>query len=172
MAQTNRSENVAESNVNNSLLRELPKVSIIIVNYNGFRWLKQCIQSIVDTNYPALEMIIVDNGSTDQSLDYLKNHWRRYIRLIELKENLGFAEGCNTGIREANGDIIALLNNDIEVDRDWIKTAVQALLTDESVGAVQSKMMRYDDRKKIDCAGFSVDRVGLCIPFGFGEQDR
>jgi GT2 family glycosyltransferase len=64
------------------------------------------------------------------------------------------------------------LNNDIEVDGNWLKAAIETLLADKQIGAVQSKMMRYDDRKKIDCAGLSVDRFGLCVQIGFGEEDH
>jgi GT2 family glycosyltransferase len=148
-----------------------PFASIVIINYNGYKWLKLCIPSLIKTEYPEFEIIIVDNGSTDQSIEYLRNNWQHRIKIIELRENLGFPEGCNIGIREAKGDIIALLNNDMEVHKDWLRAAVEALLADEKVGAVQSKMMQHDDKEKIYCAGFSTDKFGLCLPIGYGEID-
>ena len=149
----------------------LPLVSIIIPNYNGYKWLKLCIPSLMKTNYSEYEIIIVDNGSTDQSIEYLKNNWQHCIKIIELRENLGFAEGCNIGIREAKGDIIALLNNDMEVDKDWLRAAVEALLSDERVGAVQSKIMQHGNKETIYCAGLSIDKFGICLPIGSGEID-
>src|SRR5215213_1411108 len=148
-----------------------PRASIVILNYNGYKWLKLYIPSWIKTNYSEFEIIIVDNGSTDQSIEYLRNNWQHCIKIIELRENLGFAEGCNIGIREAKGDIIALLNNDMEVDKDWLRAAVEALLSDERVGAVQSKIMQYDNKEKIYCAGLSIDKFGLIVPIGLGEID-
>jgi GT2 family glycosyltransferase len=148
-----------------------PCASIVIVNYNGYKWLKLCIPSLLKTDYSEFEIIIVDNGSTDQSIEYLRNNWQHRIKIIELRENLGFAEGCNIGIREAKGDIIALLNNDMEVHKDWLRAAVEALLSDEKVGAVQSKIMQHGNKEKIYCAGLSIDKFGLCLPIGSGEID-
>jgi GT2 family glycosyltransferase len=147
-------------------------VSIVIVNYNGHRWLKLCIPSLIKTEYSEFEIIIVDNGSTDQSVEYLKNIWQSYIKIILLRENLGFAEGCNIGIRQAKGDIIALLNNDMEVDKNWLKAAAQALLSNRTAAAVQSKIMQHDDKEKIYCAGLAVDKFGLCLSVGSGETDH
>jgi GT2 family glycosyltransferase len=149
-----------------------PFVSIVIVNYNGYKWLKLCIPSLIKTEYSEFEIIIVDNGSTDQSVEYVKNNWQSNIKIISLIENLGFAEGCNIGIRQAKGDIIALLNNDMEVDKNWLKAAVQALLSNRTAGAVQSKIMQHDDKEKIYCAGLSVDKFGLCLSIGSGEIDQ
>jgi GT2 family glycosyltransferase len=150
---------------------DYPSASIVIVNYNGYQWLRLFLPFLIRTDYPKFEIIVVDNGSTDQSLEYLRTNWQQYVRVIKLKENLGFAEGCNIGITEANGDIIALLNNDIEVETNWLMAATQTLLSDQRAGAVQSKMMQYEDRKKIDCAGLSVDSFGLSIQIGHDETD-
>ena len=148
-----------------------PLASIVILNYNGYKWLKLCIPSLIKTNYSEFEIIIVDNGSTDQSVEYLRKNWQHCIKIIELGENLGFAEGNNIGIREAKGDIIALLNNDMEVDKDWLRVAVEALQSDERVGAVQPKIMQHDNKETIYCAGLSIDKFGLCTQIGFGEKD-
>jgi GT2 family glycosyltransferase len=151
--------------------QNFPKVSIVIVNYNGYYWLRLVLPSIMKTNYPDFEIILVDNGSTDQSIEYLRNYWHHLIRIIELKDNLGFAEGSNVGIREANGEIIAFLNNDIEVDNDWLKAAVKKLNSDKRAGAVQSKIMKYSRRTKIYCVGVSVDKFGIHAAIGSDEID-
>lgn len=151
---------------------KFPFASIVIVNYNGHKWLKLCIPSLIKTEYSEFEIIIVDNGSTDESIEYLKNSWESYIKIVQLRENSGFAEGCNIGIRQAKGDIIALINNDMEVDKDWLKAAVQALLSNRTVAAVQPKIMQHEDKEKIYCAGLSVDKFGLCLSIGSGETDH
>jgi GT2 family glycosyltransferase len=151
---------------------EFPFVSVIILNYNGYQCLKVCLPSLVKTDYPKFEIIVVDNGSTDQSVDYLRNNWQHCIRIIELHENLGFAEGNNIGILNANGEIIAILNNDIEVEGNWLRSAVGALLSDRKVAAVQSKIMQYAERDKIDCVGLSFDKFGLVVNVGRDEKDH
>jgi GT2 family glycosyltransferase len=151
--------------------KSLPNVSIIIINRNGHHWLRSFFPSIMNTNYPKFEIIVVDNGSTDQSISYLRNYPDNKVHVIELKDNLGFARAANVGIRDANGEIIAFLNNDIEVDENWLMAAVEKLLSEERVGAVQSKMMQYDRRNKIDCVGVSVDKFGIDVPIGYDEVD-
>jgi GT2 family glycosyltransferase len=149
-----------------------PSASIVVLNYNGHQWLKICLPSLMKTDYPKFEIIVVDNGSTDQSIDYLRNNWQHCIRIIQLHQNLGFAEGNNVGIRNANGEIIALLNNDIEVDMNWLRSAVEALMSDTNVAAVQSKIMQYAERDKINCAGLAFDRFALTVAVGRNEIDR
>jgi GT2 family glycosyltransferase len=148
-----------------------PSVSIVVLNYNGYGLLRICLPSLAKTDYPKYEIIVVDNGSTDESVNYLRNNWNHCIRIIELKKNLGFAQGNNIGIRNANGEIIALLNNDMEVDMKWLRSAVEALMSDEKAAAVQSKIMQHADRDKIDCAGLSFDRFGLVVNVGLHEED-
>jgi GT2 family glycosyltransferase len=149
----------------------LPRVSIVTVNYNGHQWLRLFLPSISMTKYPDYEIIIVDNGSTDQSISYIEDHWKNSVRLIKLKRNFGFAEACNMGVREANGQIIVFLNNDVEVDQYWLKYGVEKLLSNTRAGAVQSKMMQHNRRNMIDCIGLSVDRFGIHLAIGHDELD-
>jgi GT2 family glycosyltransferase len=99
---------------------------------------------LVETDYPKFEIIVVDNGSSDHSIDYLRYIWEHRIRIIELPENLGFAEGNNIGIQNSY-DVIALLNNDIEVEQNWLRRGVESLMSDKNVAAVQPKIMQYVD---------------------------
>jgi GT2 family glycosyltransferase len=148
-----------------------PTVSIVIVNRNGYKWLKSFFPSIINTNYPKFEIIVVDNGSTDQSIEYLGSYQDNLVRVISFKDNLGFAEASNAGIKEANGEIIGFLNNDIQVDENWLMAAVEKLLSQHKAGAVQSKMMQYHQENKIDCIGLSVDKFGIHVPIGYDEVD-
>ncbi|MCG2737608.1 MAG: glycosyltransferase family 2 protein, partial [Candidatus Methanoperedenaceae archaeon] len=91
-----------------------PPVSVIIVNFNGKHYLKNCLSSLSAQSYPAIEVIFVDNGSGDGSVEYVRKEFPS-VRIIESKKNLGFAKGNNLGIREARGELIATLNNDTEV---------------------------------------------------------
>jgi len=150
-----------------------PLVSIILVNYNGLKWLQLCLHSLLDTDYPEFEILVVDNASTDGSVDYLeRNYYSDRIRMIKLDENLGFCEGCNIGFRESRGEIIALLNTDVEVDNKWLRSAVEKLQSSDNVGSVQCKMMLYANKRIIDCTGLSVDRHGLVAKIGEGEIDH
>src|SRR5512144_1055727 len=87
-------------------------VSVVVVNWNGIECLPECIDSLEGQSYRHLELLIVDNGSTDGSLPWLKGRCAGTWRLIELPVNRGFAGGVNAGIREAHGEFVALLNND------------------------------------------------------------
>jgi GT2 family glycosyltransferase len=153
-------------------LNGTPFTSIIIINYNGYRWLEKFMPYLLKTNYPSFEIIVVENGSTDKSLELLRSFNQNIIRIIEFKENLGFAEGCNKGIRVSRGEILAFLNNDVQVDRNWLRAAVDVLVSDNTVGAVQSRMMRFYDKEKIDCIGLSIDKYGIVFPIGQNEKDE
>ena len=150
--------------------QSMPLVSVIIVNYNGYKWLKLFIEHLLRTNYPNFEIIVVDNASRDQSVAFLKNEFKQ-IRVIELADNTGFAEGTNKGAEVANGEILAFLNNDIEVTSNWLSQAVTKLISSDNAGAVQCKMMRYYDRKRIEAIGMIVDRYGILRNIGYDEYD-
>ena len=91
---------------------QLPKVSIIIINYNGKHHLESCLESLLKINYDNIEIIVVDNNSTDDSVSFISTNFPDLI-LIKLNENKGFAEPNNLGAKIAKGDFLLLLNNDI-----------------------------------------------------------
>lgn len=98
-----------------NLLPKYPLISIVIINFNGYKHLQDLLWSLIQQTYCHLEIIIVDNRSTDNSCHWLKLHYPQ-IKLLELEKNVGFAAGVNIGIREAKGDYILVLNNDIILD--------------------------------------------------------
>lgn len=124
-----------------------PTVSIITVNYNGERFLKRLFNSISNLNYPPekIQAIMVDNGSTDNSCEVV-SHRFPWVNIIKLKKNTGYAGGNNKGIKSASGELIALINNDCSVDKNWLLSMVD-ILTDSSnysnAGAVSSKVLYY-----------------------------
>ncbi len=143
--------------MNNSL----PLVSVIIVNFNGKQYLKNCLSTLSAQSYPAIEVIFVDNGSSDGSAEYVRKEFPP-IRTIESKKNLGFAKGNNLGIKEARGDLIATLNNDTEVTPGWLEELVKAMNLGEKVGMCASKMLFMKDHGMINSTGISLARSGVC----------
>lgn len=119
----------------------LPFVSIITVNFNGKHFLDECFSSIFSIDYSKerYEVIMVDNTSTDGSVDFVRRNYPEVI-LIESSRNLGFAGGNNLGIRKSKGEYIALINNDAQVDGDWLKELVLVADKFPEIGAITSKV--------------------------------
>lgn len=151
----------------------LPFVSIIIVNFNGLKYLRECLDSVESLNYPRerFEVILVDNASTDGSVGFLKDNFPR-VKTVSNSKNLGFAGGNNTGIRESRGEFVVLLNNDTVVDRDWLVEFVNVALHDDRVGIATSKIMFKNRPNVINNAGSRVLPNGWGSDRGFGEEDH
>jgi GT2 family glycosyltransferase/glycosyltransferase involved in cell wall biosynthesis len=114
-----------------------PRVSVVILCYNNLALSKRCIDSILSvSDYPALEVVIVDNASTDGSADYLRELGREHpeIKLVLNDKNLGYAAGNNAGLEVATGDYIVLLNNDTEVTPGWVRTLLRHFRRDPQIG--------------------------------------
>jgi GT2 family glycosyltransferase len=117
----------------------LPPVSIIVLNFNGRDMLKGCLDSILAEDYPAFEVILVDNASIDGSVDFVKERYAT-VRLLTNASNLGFAEGNNKGVEEAAHDLVILVNNDVVVEPGWLKGLVGAMAEPEV--AMASSLVR------------------------------
>lgn len=154
------------------LIVEYPKVAIIILNWNNKDDTINCLQSLEKLDYPNYNVIVVDNGSTDGSQDAVKKQFPE-VKLIELDKNYGFAKGNNIGIREAFKDkevkYIFALNNDTVVHPDCLREMVRVAESDERIGMVQPKVMRFD-KKTIDTTGHII-RFGMVVDRGQGEPD-
>lgn len=140
-------------------MKEKPKVSIIVLNWNGKEDTIECIDSLVQITYPNYEIILVDNASTDGSAQYFRDHYEE-IKIIENRENLGFAEGNNVGIREAlkqKANYILLLNNDTIVDPSFLEDLIEVGESDDSIGILSPIIYYYDDRNKIQYCGEKVN---------------
>ena len=149
---------------------EYPFVSIIIVNLNGGELIRNCLYSVFQTKYPKFEVIVVDNGSTDGSIELIQSVAEKRpisVKIIKNQRNLGFAEGNNIGIRNSNGEFIAFLNNDTVVDPNWLYHLIVVLEGDRKIAAVQSLLFTSDGSKinslggTIDILGTAEDRVRL-----------
>lgn len=120
-----------------------PKVSIVILNWNGRDLVKNCLNSVLKTNYLNYEVIVVDNASTDGSQFLIRNNYPN-VKLIENVENIGYAAGNNVGIKAAKGEYVVLLNNDTIVHRDWILELVKVALIDNRIGVLGCKVYVMD----------------------------
>jgi GT2 family glycosyltransferase len=138
------------------------------VNYNGIHVLPNCLNSLLNTAYPFFDIIIVDNGSVDGSVEFIKKFKKSSelnITLIENDRNLGFALANNIGATYSGCKYIVFLNNDTIVDRNWLNHMVNVLERDGGVGAIQSLLLTKD--------GLSVDSLGGIVDvFGSAEDRR
>jgi hypothetical protein len=136
--------------------QEYPSISVIVVNLDGRAILGECLDSIAAQNYPPaqVQVILVDNGSTDDSVPFVRKAYPR-VQIVEAGRNLGFAAGCNLGARQATGEFLAFLNNDARADPGWLRTLVDATLTDPEIVCVASKILDQD--------GTAIDFVGTAM---------
>ncbi len=148
-----------------------PRLSVVIPNWNGKAYLGPCLDSLRAQTQPAIEIIIVDNASSDGSQAFVKRAYAD-MRLIELPQNQGFTGACNRGLREAAGDYVALLNNDTEVASDWAAQVIQALDEKPAVGILACKMLLHDQRERLHTAGDTFATDGSAANRGFGELDQ
>lgn len=149
----------------------LPLVSIITVNYNGAQLTIETIDSLMKSNYPNIEIIVVDNGSLE-SPDIIKET-HPSINLIKAGANLGFAGGNNLGFEAANGDYFLLLNNDTEVEPDFLFPMVKEMESDERTGCVTCKLRYFEKPEIIQFAGYYKINMltGRGFSRGWGEVD-
>ncbi len=133
------------------------KASIIVVNYNGKRYIDNLFKSLkeLDTPKEDFQVVFVDNASTDDSLDYIRNNYEEpgfHLKIVESKENLGFAGGNNLGVEHADGAYIVLLNNDTSVDKNWLNPLVREMDAHPEYGIVNSKLLFFYDFLRVDVA--------------------
>jgi GT2 family glycosyltransferase len=151
--------------------RKYTLVSVIIVNYNGKVYLDDCIISLIEQTYPAIEIVFVDNGSNDHSIDHVKKKFP-FVKIIDNKENLGFVKGVNIGINHARGEFIATLNNDTKVVPGWVEELVVAINSGKNIGMCASKMLFMKYPELINSTGICISRSGACWDRGMFERDK
>ncbi len=145
-------------------------VSIVIPNWNGKHFLKDCLDSLLLQTYKDLEIIVVDNGSKDGSVEFLQANYPQ-VKVPCFEKNTGFSPAVNRGIRESKGEYLALINNDTVVDALWVEELVKALKAHPEIGSVGCKMLAYDDRTLLDGVGDGYRRGGLPGRIGHREKD-
>ena len=137
------------------------KVSVVTPNYNGEKFLKKYFESLNSDSEYIGEVIIVDNGSCDASIDYIENNTFNFpVKIIKNTENLGFAPAVNQGILKAENEYIFSLNNDTEVKKGTVKALLDLALKNENIFSVQAKMLQFSNKNLIDDAGDEYNILG------------
>ena len=148
-----------------------PHLTVVIPNWNGERFLSTCLGSLRRQSFEDFETVLVDNGSTDASVAFVGRNFPE-VRVLPLGENTGFSVAVNAGIKASRAEYVALLNNDTEVDPDWLEALVRAADSYPGAGSFASKLVDFDDRHILDGAGDVLRRSGLPYRLGHGEPDR
>ena len=150
-------------------LMPIPKIAVVILNWNGKNFLQRFLPSVLSTSYSHYEVIVADNGSSDDSVDFLQNNYPA-IRLIRFDHNLGFAKGYNEALKLVEADYYALLNSDAETSPGWLQPMVRLLESDPSIAACQSKLLLFANKKLFEYSGAAggwLDKYGY--PFAKGR---
>ena len=145
---------------------------VIIVNWNGKHFLGECLSTLEKQSYPNYDVTVVDNGSTDGSVDFIHDRFPR-VHILSLDENVGFSKANNRAMIGALSDgaqYIALLNNDTKVDERWLEHLVRVMESGKDIGICASKMLRMEDPHILDSAGH-IFRKGRISERGHGEVD-
>ena len=149
-----------------------PRVSVIVVNWNRADLLRQCLAALSRQTSGDFELILVDNGSEDDSLEVARAFAAAPVRLITNSENRGFCAANNQGIDAAKGDYIALLNNDAEPRPRWLEAMLEAAEADPTAGMIASKILVAEQPDVIDKAGHLIYPDGQNRGRGHGERDE
>lgn len=155
------------------------KVSVVVINYNGEDLLKKFFPSVNNyTNKDISDIYVIDNYSSDKSLEFLNNKYPA-VNLIKNKKNYGYAGGYNRGLKNIKSEYVVLLNNDVEVTRNWLDIMIEKMEENNSIGSCQPKILSYTNKKKFEyagaCGGY-LDLLGYpyCRGriFDFTEEDK
>ena len=167
----NLQTNSEKSNLNESF----PLCSIVIITYNGKELLEKYFPSITNLAYPKKEIIVVDNCSTDNTAEFLKENFPA-VSVITTNENVGTAEGSNIGARAAKGDFILWLHNDMYLPPSTLENLMKKILSSEKIGICTCKVKKMNENGKeldiIDSVGGGLDRYGFPTARGMGEKDE
>lgn len=152
-------------------MQKNPLVTLLVLNWNGEAIIKECLDSLLSTNYSPFELLVIDNASNDGSLDILMEY-KDKIRIIKNDYNYGYAKGNNIGIKAARGKYIATVNNDIVVEKNWLDEAIDFFENHPNVGIISCRQMNYYQKNVIDSL-FSYISLGLTFEqYGHGQIYR
>ena len=148
----------------------MKRVAIVILNWNGRKMLAEYLPSVLDYSRADADIYVADNASTDDSVDFLQQHYASEVKLIRLEKNWGFAEGYNRALAEIDAEYFVLLNSDVEVTHHWLTPLIEFMDSHEKVAACQPKLLSLTDKDFFEYAGASggfIDRYGY--PFCRGR---
>jgi len=143
-------------------------IRVIVLNWNGRRWLERCLAALQRQQGCAFEVVVVDNASTDGSADIVPRRFPGY-RLLALESNVGFAAGNNAGARGATADYLVFLNNDTEVEPGWLAALCRPVKQDSSIGLVTSQILFMDDPERGRFRGDGYLRCGGAFKHRYGQ---
>jgi len=152
-------------------------VAVNILSYNGEKLIGLCLKSVSEQTYPYIKVLVIDNASKDKSLEKVRETKIKFpLRIIENKENAGFAAGHNQGIRGNKGEYVFCLNQDVVMDKDFIKNAIELMEQDEKIGAVQGRLYKITDinnpiKEVIDTTGLMIFKNRRVVNRGQGEKE-
>ena len=147
------------------------EVSIIIPNYNGYKYLPVCLNALRKQTVTNFEVILVDNGSIDESLGLIERNYTE-VKVIKLDDNYGFCKAVNEGIRASSAPYVILLNNDTEVDEYFVEELLKGIKRSERLFSCSAKMLSYSERDKIDGAGNLYCALGWAYARGVGKNEE
>lgn len=148
-----------------------PKISIVILNWNGKKHLKKCLLSIKKVSYFPFEAIVVDNSSSDGSAEMVKKEFPQVVLVLN-KKNLGYSGGNNVGIKKSTGSYVFILNNDTEVTEDFLDPLVAVMEKDATIGCVQPKLLYASDHMLLNAVGSYFTSTGFLYHYGYRKKSN
>lgn len=149
--------------------RSLPRVAVVILNWNGKAYLEKFLPAVLASTYSNKQVIVADNNSNDESVHFLRSAFP-HVNLLEHETNEGFAKGYNTALKQVVADYYVLLNSDVEVTAGWMEPVIALMEADEKIAACQPKVLSFTNKHQFEYAGASggwIDKYGY--PFARGR---
>jgi GT2 family glycosyltransferase len=148
-----------------------PTVSVIVLNYNGLRYMEDCFGSLSQLDYPAgrVELVLADNASSDGSVEYVRERFP-HVRVIQFDRNHGFCTGNNRAVAQSKSEFVAFLNSDMRVEPDWLTGLVEALADEQDVVCSASKILSWNGQL-IDFGGTLLSFLGHARADGYHDPD-
>ena len=149
----------------------MKEITVVIPNWNGKKYLCSCLLALYESTEIEMDVIVVDNGSTDGSIEEVRNAYPE-VSIIMLDKNYGFSKAVNEGIKRARTPYVLLLNNDTNVERGFVEALLKRIESDTTIFSVEAKMLQYQNPQKIDSAGTFYNMLGWAYARGKGSSDE
>lgn len=165
-------------------IHKQPLVSFLMLNWNGISFTRKCLRSLLKTDYPNYEIIVVDNGSVKDEAAALEREFKKSIRVIRNEVNVGYAAGMNIAIKNSHGVYLMILNNDMEFGKNWLNPLVDTLKNNKDVGACQPKIKDLKKKNYFEAGGaaggfmdihgypFARGRIFSTVEKDYGQYDE
>ena len=153
------------------MTKKVPQIAIVITNWNGQQYLEPCLRSIFAQDFRDFEVLLVDNASTDDSVEFVRRHYPQ-VRLLQNEKNVGLCAANNRGIQATDAEFVLILNNDTELEPDCLGELIRVIIQNPKIGMAATKMLLTDRRNMIESAGIVVDKVGIGWGLRTGELDQ